>query len=65
MRRALFVIIGVLVLFSLLGCATTGLRSELILNDEYFEVAHREMQKAEESIYPVRKENYDREICYV
>jgi phosphatidylserine/phosphatidylglycerophosphate/cardiolipin synthase-like enzyme len=34
-----------------LGCATTGLRSELILNDEYFEVAHREIQDAKESIY--------------
>jgi len=51
MKRTLFVIIGFLVLSSLLGCATTRLRSELILNDEYFEVAHSQIQKAEESIY--------------
>lgn len=36
-----------------LGCATTGLQSELILNDEYFHVAHREIQNAKESIYLV------------
>lgn len=51
MKRWLFVIIGVLVLSSLLGCATTGIRSELILNDEYFEIAHSQIQKAKESIY--------------
>lgn len=46
MERWLFVIIAILVLSSLLGCATTGLKSELILNDEYFEVVHREIQDA-------------------
>lgn len=51
MKRAVFLITGILVLSSLLGCATTGLKSELILNDEYFEVAHREIQKANETIY--------------
>jgi len=50
-KRWVFLIIGTLILSSLLGCATTGLRSELILNDEYFEVAHNQIQKAEESIY--------------
>jgi len=50
-RRVLLIIIGILVLSSLLGCATTGLRSELILNDEYFEVAHSQIQNAKESIY--------------
>ena len=50
-RKTFFLIIGVLALSSLLGCAATGLRSELILNDEYFEVAHREIQNAKESIY--------------
>ena len=36
---------------SLLGCATTEIQSKLILNDEYFHVAHREIQNAKESIY--------------
>ena len=43
----LFLIIGT----TFLGCATTGRQSELILNDEYFQVAHREIQNAKESIY--------------
>lgn len=51
MKRAFFLIIGLLILPSLLGCATTGLQSELILNDDYFQVAHREIQNAKESIY--------------
>jgi len=53
MRRwtalVLFLIIGT----TFLGCATTGLQSELILNEEYFHVAHREIQNAKESIYLV------------
>ena len=51
MRRwtvlVLFLIIGT----TFLGCATTGQQSELILNEEYFQVAHREIQNAKESIY--------------
>ena len=50
-KAAFLIVAGFLVLSSLLGCATTGLRSELILNDEYFEVAHSQIQKAKESIY--------------
>jgi hypothetical protein len=50
-KRTLFLIIGALILTSLLGCATTGIKSELILNDEYFEVAHSQIQNAKESIY--------------
>ncbi len=49
MRRwvALVLIIGTT--FS--GCATTRPQSNLILNEEYFLVAHREIQNARESIY--------------
>ncbi len=49
MRRwvALVLIIGT----TFLGCATTRSHSKLILNEEYFQVAHREIRKARESIY--------------
>ena len=49
MRRwvALVLIIGTT--FS--GCATTRPQSKLILNEEYFQIAHREIQNAKESVY--------------
>jgi phosphatidylserine/phosphatidylglycerophosphate/cardiolipin synthase-like enzyme len=50
-KRWLFLIIGILIFSSLPGCATTEIQSELILNAEYFQVAHREIQSAKESIY--------------
>lgn len=50
-KKRLFLIIGVLILALVSGCVTTGAQSELILNDEYFQVAHSQIQKAEESIY--------------
>jgi cardiolipin synthase len=34
-----------------LGCATTRPQSRLILNEEYFQVAHREIRNAKKSIY--------------
>lgn len=51
MRRWVALVLFLIVGTTFLGCATTGLQSELILNDEYFQVAHREIQNAEESIY--------------
>lgn len=51
MKRWVVLVLFLLIGTTFLGCATTGLRSELILNDEYFGVAHREIQKAKESIY--------------
>ncbi|MBA7525067.1 hypothetical protein ES705_17214 [subsurface metagenome] len=50
-EKELFLIIGILILTSLLGCATTGIQSELILNDEYFQIAHREVEKAVNLLY--------------
>lgn len=35
------------------GYATTGFESRLILNEEYFPVAQREIEKAQESIYVI------------
>lgn len=51
MRRWTVLVLFLLIGITFLGCATTGLQSELILNDEYFQVAHREIQNAKESIY--------------
>jgi cardiolipin synthase len=51
MRRWTVLVLFLLIGTTFLGCATTGLKSELILNDEYFQVAHREIQSAKESIY--------------
>ena len=51
MRRWTLLVLFLLIGTTFLGCATTGLQSELILNDEYFQVVHREIQNAKESIY--------------
>ena len=51
MRRWVTLVLLWIIANSFLGCATTNPQSELILNDEYFEVAHSQIQKAEESIY--------------
>lgn len=51
MRRWIALVLLLIIGTLFLGCATTGLQSELILNDEYFRIAHREIQNAEESIY--------------
>ena len=53
MRRWTLLVLFLLIGTTFLGCATTGVQSELILNDEYFQVAHREIQNAKESIYLV------------
>jgi len=50
-RRWIALVLLLIIGTTFLGCATTGLQSELILNDEYFSVAHREIQNAKESIY--------------
>ncbi|MFH1856985.1 MAG: phospholipase D-like domain-containing protein [Candidatus Omnitrophota bacterium] len=50
MKKALFVLV-LITATTFLGCAARGLESELILNDDYFHVAHREIQNADESIY--------------
>jgi len=52
-RRWIVLVLLLIIGTTFLGCATTGLQSELILNDEYFHVAHREIQNAKESIYLV------------
>ena len=51
MRRWIALVLLLIIGTTFLGCATTGLQSELILNDEYFQAAHREIQNAKESIY--------------
>ena len=51
MRRWITLVLLLIIGTLFLGCATTGLQSELILNDGYFQVAHREIQNAKESIY--------------
>jgi len=50
-RRWIALVLLLIIGTTFLGCATTGLQSELILNDEYFQAAHREIQNAKESIY--------------
>jgi len=44
----LFIIVNIF-----LGCVTARIQSELILNDEYFQIAHREIQNAKESVHLV------------
>ncbi len=51
MRRWAALVLLLIVGATFLGCATTGPQSKLILNEEYFQVAHREIRKAKESIY--------------
>ena len=51
MRKWIALVLLLIIGTTFLGCATTGGQSELILNDEYFQVAHREIQNAKESIY--------------
>ena len=51
MRRWITLVLLLIIGTLFLGCATTGLQSELILNDEYFQAAHIEIQNAKESIY--------------
>jgi len=50
-RRCIVLVLLLIIGTTFLGCATTGLQSELILNEDYFHVAHREIQNAKESIY--------------
>lgn len=51
MRRWIALVLLLIIGTTFSGCATTGLQSELILNEDYFQVAHREIQNAKESIY--------------
>lgn len=51
MRRWAALVLLLILGTTFLGCATTRPQSELILNEEYFQIAHSEIQNAKESIY--------------